>query len=50
MNGEDELPSQSTNTDDEMKKFQCTGCKAPISKYDEKCLNCERTNAYYIYK
>ena len=32
------------------KKFKCSGCGTPMSKYDEKCPNCERFNPDYIYR
>ncbi|MEE9410609.1 MAG: hypothetical protein V3V41_06750 [Candidatus Heimdallarchaeota archaeon] len=32
------------------KIFKCSGCRELMSKYDEKCLNCERLNPDYIYK
>ena len=32
------------------RKFKCSGCGLPMSKYDEKCPNCERLNPDYIYR
>jgi hypothetical protein len=38
---------KSTAAQNKEKPFQCSGCKAPLDKYDEKCPNCERLNPNY---
>ena len=30
--------------------YYCTGCGTKLTKYDERCPNCERKNPHYIYK
>lgn len=46
--------NSSDNKNDQNKKkeidFKCSGCGSPMSKYDEKCPNCERFNPDYIYR
>ncbi|MHA1200759.1 MAG: hypothetical protein ACTSQF_15675 [Candidatus Heimdallarchaeaceae archaeon] len=46
MFGEKETP-QSKDAEEE-KPFRCSGCGTPMSKLDELCPNCERTNPHYI--
>jgi len=30
--------------------YYCTGCGTKLTKYDERCPNCERKNPHYIYR
>ncbi len=50
MPNNDSSYNENDQRKDAKKIFKCSGCGTSMSKYDEKCSNCERSNPDYIYR